>query len=461
VGLPIEWLQTHPKHPSAMSRSLTSSTGIRGARIGMGLLLLAGRPARAETRLSLTDAITVARQHRAEVGQAALDVQLARQGLLRAGLQRVRLTLEGRVSEQVDRLYVNAPSELCQSVEGLCQPATRARLFDLAANLSIPVWTGFGLEAGWSRARALERAAHAQQRAQLRALTLEVSRAYWSVRWAELQREAAGRALERRGAVASLIKARADAGIAPRPDLNRAEIAVLRQQAQVAEAEGRVAEAHAGLGAALEIEGPIILIDNPPPQGRPLPKLADMLATASRLRPELERARAEALAQRHRVSQIEGDFWPHLSLFGRAEARNEAFGVPQPNLIGYYSAGVTLSWLAFDSLTTFEAARSAELEQQKLSLEAQRMVHVIEAEVRAAHARLSGTLARQAPLEKARVLAEATVDLLRRRYQSGGALLLEVLAAQEELESVEASAIESAIAVAEAQAALDAAVGQR
>jgi outer membrane protein len=435
-----------------------------GARLGLGVAMALAIPAsgtKAETRLSLADAITAARQHRAEVGQAALDVQLARLGLLRAGLQRARLTLEGRVSEQVDRLYVNAPPELCQSVEGLCQPATRARLFDLAANLSIPIWTGFGLEAGWSRARQLERAANAHQRAQLRALTLEVSRAYWSVRWAELQRAAAGQALERRAAVAALIKARADAGIAPRPDLNRAEIAVLRQQAQVAQAEGRVIEARSELAAALEIEGPITLTDDPPRQAPPLPRLGDVLATATRLRPELEQRRAEAEAQRHRVRQIEGDFWPHLSLFGRAEARNEAFGVPQPNLIGNFSAGIMLNWLAFDSLTTFEAARSAELEQQKLTLEARRTVHVIEAEVRAAHARLEGALARLAPLEKARGLAEATVDLLRRRYQSGGALLLEVLSAQEELEIVEASAIESAIAVAEAQAALDAAVGQR
>jgi outer membrane protein TolC len=410
--------------------------------------------------LTLADAIATARRHRAEVGQAALDVQLARLGLLRAGLQRVRLTIEGRVSEQIERLYVNAPQELCQSVDGLCQPTSRTRLFDLAANLSIPLWTGFGLEAGWSRARQLERAAHAQQQAQMRTLTLEVSRAYWTVRWAELQRDVVGRALERRSAVATLIKARADAGIAPRPDLNRADIAVLRQRAKLAEAEGRVTEARTGLGAALQIDDPITLTDDPAAAAIRLPALGDALAMARRQRPELERARAEAEAQRHRVSQIEGDFWPHLSLFGRAEARNEAFGVPQPNLIGNYSAGVMLSWLAFDSLTTFEAARSADLEYQKLSLEAQRAVHVVEAEVRAAHGRLASALARRAPLQAALALAESTADLLRRRYQTGGALLLEVIAAEEELEDLEASVIESAVAVAEAGAALDAVTGR-
>jgi outer membrane protein TolC len=359
----------------------------------------------------------------------------------------------------VERLYVNAPLELCQSVEGLCQPTTRSRLIDLSANLSVPLWTGWGLESGWSRARQLERAANAQQQVQLRALTLEVARAYWTVRWTEQQRDATARALERRTAVASLIKARADAGIAPRPDLHRAEIAVLRQQAQLSEMDGKVIEARTALALALQIDDAIVLTDDPPAAPKALPTLTEALAKATRLRPELDRARAEAAAQAHRVSQINGDFWPHLSLFGRAEARNEAFGVPQPNLIGNYSAGLTLSWLAFDSLTTFESARSAEVERQKLSLEAERVVHVVEAEVKVAHGRLASALARRAPLEKARGLAETTIDLLRRRYQSGAALLLEVLAAQEELEALEADAIASAVAIAEAQAGLDAAMG--
>ena len=418
-------------------------------------------PAGATTKLSLADAVATAQRQRGEVGQAKLDVQLARIGVLRAGLQRVRLTLEGRVSEQVDRLYVNAPLELCESVEGLCQPATRARLIDLSANLSIPLWTGLGLESTWSRARQLERAAKAHERGQLRALTLQVSKAYWTVRLAELQRGAALRGLEQRSAAFALIKARAEAGIAPRPDLHRAEIAVLRQQAFVAELDGRVSEARAALAAALQIDDEVVLTDDPPAAAAAVTGLTDALARASRQRPELEQAWAETEAQRHRVGEINGEFWPHLSLFGRAEAKNEAFGVPQASLIGHYTAGILLNWVAFDSLETFTSARSAELERQKLELEQQRVVHLVHAEVRQAHGRLQSALARRAPLERARSLAETTLDLLRRRYQSGGALFLEVLAAQEELEGLEASVIESAIAVAEARADLDAAVGTR
>jgi outer membrane protein len=455
-------MMSHPQTKPIAARGRVATRWLSIVLLGVLLGLLASGPARAETRLSLADAVATARRHRSEVGQAELDVQLARLGVLNAGLQRIRLTLEGRATAQIEQLYVNASPELCASVEGLCQPAARTRLYDFSANLSIPLWTGWGLESGWSRARQLERASLAQRQAQLRTLTLEATRAYWAVRWADLQRVAAQQALERRSTVAAIIKARADAGIAPKPDLLRAQIAVLRQQAQLAEIDGRVSEAHAALAAALQIEGDVTLTEDPARQApAQASALADALAQAARQRPELERARAEAEAQAKRVSQIEGDYWPHLSLFGRAEARNEAFGVPQPNLIGNYSAGVTLSWLAFDSLSTYESARGAELERRKLALESERIARVVESEVRAAHGRMVSALARREPLEKARSLAETTVELIRRRYQSGGALLLEVLSAQEELEALESACIDSSIAVAEAQAGLDAAVGRR
>jgi outer membrane protein TolC len=444
------------------SRPACGEPGVTGRGV-VGLLAVAvlgsSAVARAETRLSLADAIDTAGRHRTEVVLADLDVQLARLGLLRAGLKRFRLTLDGRVSEQVERLYVNAPADLCASVEGLCQGTTRSRLYNISADLSIPVFTGFGLEATWSEARQVERAAYAARRTQLHTLALEVARAYWTVRGTELQQQAMLRALERRSATATLIKARADAGIAPKADLHRAEIAVLRQQADLADLTGRVSEARAVLAAALQVGDALVLTDDPAAVRPQLPTLGQVLETARKQRPELERATAEAEAQRHRVSAINGDFWPHLSLFGRAEARNEAFGVPQDNLIGHYAAGIMVSWLAFDSLGTFEASRTAEVERQKRALERERLVTVVEAEVRTAHGKLSSALARREPLERAQKLAETTLELLRRRYQSGGALLIEVLEAQNELEGLEMGIIDSDVAVAEAAAALAAAMG--
>src|SRR5687768_15065497 len=171
-----------------------------------------------ENRLSLQEAVALARARRPEIAGAELDVRLARLGMLRAGLSRVQLGLEGRWGEQVEHLYVNAPPGLCASIEGLCQPTQRRRVIDLSATLEVPLWTGMRLEAGWSKARQLERAAQAQQRSRRRTLTLEVAEAYWTVRLAELLRDTAERALVRRTGVANILQARADAGLAPRTD---------------------------------------------------------------------------------------------------------------------------------------------------------------------------------------------------------------------------------------------------
>ncbi len=407
--------------------------------------------------MGLADAVALAQHRRAEIGQAALDVELARLGRWRAGLKRVRLTLDGRISEQVERRNINAPAAVCESFEGACDPAGRVRLIDLTANLEVPIFTGFGLEASWSEARLRERAARAAFRAQSSTLALEVTRAYWAVRSTELARQTARRALTRRREMAEIIVARAEAGIAPKPDVHRARIAVLRQEAELARWDAEVTEARAEFASALQIEDELTLTEDPP-IATAAPSLDEALARA-RQRPEVEQASSNAEAERHRVGTVRGDLWPHLSLFARADARNEAFGLPQPRLIGSYSAGLLASWLLFDSFTTYQAVRSAEAEQRKIALQAERVIHEALAEVRTAHARLQGAMARLPPLRQAQGLAEGSLDLLRRRYQTGHALLLEVLSAEEELETLEIEVIAATIAVAETRAALFAAMG--
>src|SRR5688500_6189206 len=267
----------------------------------MFLLLLSGlTAARAEDgaaprHLTLEQAIELAGQRRAEMAGAELDVKLARLGVLRAGLDRIRLRVEGQWGEQVERLHVNAPPALCESIDRRCQPAQRRRVLDLSASVEIPVWSGLELEAGWSRARALERAALARQRGRRRSLRLEVATAYWTARHAELLRDTARRALERRREVAGLIKARADSGLAARSDRDRAEIAALRQQALVAELDGQAAQANTALASVLQVEGELQLADDPAARAPILPPLATLLAEAEE-RPELAEARAESVA---------------------------------------------------------------------------------------------------------------------------------------------------------------------
>jgi len=414
--------------------------------------------ARAETRLTLAQAQALARGRRSDLAAGELGVRLGQLERLRAGLRRVRLGAGGRWSEQLEQRFANAPPALCATVDGLCRPLSRDRVIDLWANLEVPVWTGFTLEAEWARAGQLERGARAEQEARRKALNLEVARAYWEVRLAELQYQSAARALARRSEVAAVVKARFDGGLAPRTDHGRAEGAVLRQRATVAELQGREAEARAELAAALQIDEAIALADDPDDEVA-LPALATVLASAAR-RPELAAAQARTEAQAQQVRAVRGTYWPEISLFARAEAQNQALGVTQPGLMGNFSAGVQASWQALDGFLTWQAVQVAEVERDRLVLEQERLRHLVDAEVRRAHARLAGALAQRRPLAEARALAETTVALTRRRYQAGTSLLIELLDAEDELAQLDAAVVGKAVEIAEAQAALAAAGGE-
>jgi outer membrane protein TolC len=427
----------------------------------LAAIVLAAAPARGERALTVSDAIAVARAGRPEVTEADLEVRLARLGLLRAALERVQVRAEGRWTEQVGSGAIGASADLCRSFAGYCRPAGRARIIEGSATLLVPLWSGLTVESDWSRARQVERAAGASKGARLRVLALEVADAYWTVRGAELLLDAARTALARRGEVAATIRARFGAGITPKGDLNRAETAVLRQQASVTELQGRVTQARAQLAAALELDEPITLSDDPAAAIAPLPPLDQVLAEAERARPELAAATAQVEAQRYQARSIRGALWPQVSLFARADASNDPLGIRQPELVGSVAGGLLVSWLAFDGLSTLLAARAADVEQARLGAERERLRFAVRTEVRSAHSRLATALARRPPLFRARALGEDTLELLRRRYHAGAALLIEVLDAEDELEALIADVVGNAVEIARAEAALAAARGAR
>jgi outer membrane protein TolC len=138
---------------------------------------------------------------------------------------------------------------------------------------------------------------------------------------------------------------------------------------------------------------------------------------------------------------------------------NQALGIPQPQLIGNVAGGLLVSWLAFDTLSTFTAARAADVQQDRLVSERERLRATVRAEARAAHSRLATALGRRQPLTEARTLAEDTLSLIRRRYHAGAALLIEVLDAENELEALVTDVVANAIEIAEAEAAVAAARG--
>src|SRR5690242_11954310 len=84
------------------------------------LLLLLPASAAAQRRLSLAEAITIGRLHRSETAQAAIDVERAELGILRARLERIHLRVDGTAAEQAQNLNVQLTGDTSQEAL-LCQ----------------------------------------------------------------------------------------------------------------------------------------------------------------------------------------------------------------------------------------------------------------------------------------------------------------------------------------------------
>jgi outer membrane protein TolC len=419
-------------------------------------------PARADRALSLADALGLARAHRSEVTQADIELRRAHLGVLRAWLQRAHLTVQASVSEQVQQLNLNGPSQACSATPGLC--SIEAHPFSGQATLNVPIWSGLTVEAELAKARALERAATADVRTALNSVALEAATAYWEVRRFELAIDVARRSLDRTRDIERAARARVDAGIAPQVDVERARVQTLRQMEQVTAIEAQLAVARAELGAALQLDERFHLVEDPAAHVPSLPSLDRALAEAARSRPELTSASAQVEAQTEAVRSAKGGYSPQLSLFGQATAGNQLFQLTPPQtqelLVFTAIAGVQLNWVLFDSLSTWTAVRDAGLTRDRVTESAVRLRYQVRADVEGAHGRLAAALQRKAIATDAVTAARRALDLLQRRYQVGSSLLLELILAQADLTNLEGDLLDAQVTTAEAAVALQAALGR-
>jgi outer membrane protein TolC len=426
----------------------------------VAVLIFFARPALAARELTLADAMALARLRRSEVTQAEIDITRAKLGVLRAWLERAHLTVQANVTEQIQALNINGPP-VCQQTPWIC--STEGHPFTAAATLSVPLWSGFTIEADIAGARARREAAAATRRATLQSVALDAATTYWEVRRAELDRQVAATALERTREIERTAKIKVDAKIAPQVDYERAHVQTMRQAEQVTLLDAQLAVARANLGLALQLDEDVRPIEDPAAHLPLLPPLRDMLAAAMHLRPELAAAAATVESQRQIVRSTKGAYWPQLSIVGQAGASNQFFmlgGAPEERLVATASMGVQLSWLMFDMLGTWTAVRDAGLLRDRAQAALERERYQVRADVRAAHGRLAASLARRQAALEAQTAAKRALFLLEKRYQVGDALLVELLLAQQDLTQTEADLNDAAIDSAVAAAALAAAVGQ-
>lgn len=377
---------------------------------------------------------------------------------------------------------IGAPSEAeCMSSGGSYYAADSLQSgalgqFSLAANLSVPVFSGFRVTATVERSKLLRDAAEASVRQSERQIALDVLRAYWSARRLELQLEVSQQSLQRFEEATAAVAARVRNGLAPVIDQNRMEARRQNEVSRRADLDGALLEAKAQLGVLLGVSlaGSSLSESSelPPPPPETMDSVEQLLTEARGQRPELRAAHANLLAQVQAVRIARSTYYPQLGLSGLLQFSNNPFNPligarvanssanPFTNITGSVFVGSTLSLNLFDTLNTYTAVRDAQLEEKRLLAEERRIGRAIEADVRVLHARLLHLYRMREPLLRSRALARDNLSILERRYRSGDVAVLDLIDAATDLVTQEITLANQAATIAQTWGELYLAAGR-
>jgi outer membrane protein len=398
---------------------------VRARALVLALLFGAGvaradEPTESVRRLTLSEAVELARAHSARLGQlrALSEAALAARHGAQAA-QRPQLDLSAGYTRQSD------VPELTLTLPGLGPRTIFPNLPDVwrtRAALSAPLWTAGRLERAVDAADALRRAAEADVETGQADLEYETAVTYWALLTARASERVLGQALAAYDQHVRDARARHDVGMAARNEVLAVEVERERAELQRLRARTSADVAEADLLRLVGLDPGTRLEPGDPVEAQP--QRADPAALAQAA---LE-ARAELRALRARVSSAEALVAVQRAA-GRPQAQaGAAYDLARPNARvlplrdewkGTWNVGVSVTWNAFDggrvSAAVAQARAQAEALRRQLE-DAERRVRldVTERALELHHA--------QAALEvaaRARVAAEENARVAADRYREG------------------------------------------
>lgn len=200
---------------------------------------------------------------------------------------------------------------------------------------------------------------------------LAVREAFFAVLAARSVLSAAEGALSRATVHRDEARARAERGLRPAVDVERADADVARFELARTRAEGGLRAAQTTFAAVLDLPGQMDVRGEPPPAGE-LPSRQRALRLAEERDPALREARARVVAEGARVDSARAELRPEVALLGtvmsaaggapRERIQDTTFGTGTVPWIPNYFVGLVLRWRIFDGVARarVETAQRAE-----------------------------------------------------------------------------------------------------
>jgi outer membrane protein TolC len=434
--------------------------------IALSLLVVAGlvvSPARAQTRLTLADAMARAR---AESPAARAAASAAREAAWRVPQARAGYLPRVDLLETWQRgnhpVFVFS-SRLAQRRFGLANFAVDALnrpdpVDNLRTALTVEqtIWDGGLTRLEVERARLGREAAAAGRDRAGQDLALAAAEAYTRVLAADAALGAARAAVEAAEADLARARHRRDAGLATEADVLAVEVhlAEMREGAIRAQADAEIARAslNAAIGAPLDAA---FELDAAVPPETPLDLLA-LESEAIQARPEARQAALGVSLAANARRAARAAFLPQVGVQGVWEANGASPG----GQVASWALGAQVRLNLFRGLADqARLAEAAEAEVREVA-ERERLEAAIRVEVRAAAARLQAARARAEVARTALAQARESQRIIRDRYESGLSTVTDLLRAAQAVLQAQALAERARVDVILQNVAVDRAVGR-
>jgi outer membrane protein TolC len=391
----------------------------------------------APTRISLQDAITLARKNEPSYNAAAGAAVIAKEDGNQA-----RNNLLPTVDFNTSVLYTE-PNSLGQ-VKYIANNAPR----EYVSQGNVHQQLDMASVASYRRSTALAAIAKAQAEIAARGLVVTVTQDYFAAAASEQKLLTAQRTSDEGDKFLQLTKDLETAGEVAHSDVIKAELQSTDRHRQLMEAQLQRLKTRLELSVLLfpDASDNFELIDDLH-SNVPLPALPEFEAQAARENPEIHAALASVQAARQEVTAARSGYLPSVTLdyFYGIDATHYATYSPLPppelgrvNNLGS-SALASLTLPLWNWGTTQSRVRQAEVRREQAKLELSYTQRQLLAEMRSLYSEAETASNELAGLQRASELSAESLRLITLRYKNGEATVLEVVDAQTSFAAAQAN----------------------
>lgn len=416
-------------------------------------------------RLSMREAVEIARQNSPAILESAAGERAAGQALREARAARLPSFELREVAMRTDSPADVFGLKLLQ--ERFSFPAFVASdpnqpdaitSFATELQVSQPIFTGGRLTAGINQADQMVRAATAVHGRTDEAVSFMVAGAYLDILLADRFLELSEKARDTTARHLDQARAYFDAGMIVESDLLQAEVQMARMEEALITARNNALLARSGLNRAMGVDQARTydLDRDVPGLAQPWPSLDDALAAAAKLRKDSHAVSAKVTAAELGIDRARGELFPEVAVIGKVALNDDRFpGGHGSN----YSVMAVARWNLWNwGQTQARVARSRD--EYAAATEAKRGYNQqIEFEVRQAWQGVEEAHARSDVASKAVGSAEKALSILEARFEQGVSKVTDLLDAETMLNEARARDLKGRFDVERSLMALNFATG--